>query len=325
MRRSVFPCFQTRSQCLLLTEDASRFCSCLAKDLGMLEQSLARDSVSLKWSVRAMSLLKKVQVELLVLCKKSKLPISHGAEEDWFDRYMKETATLLDFCNSLKSAVSGINRYRVVVELAIQKLDEDNSSGMVDLDNIELERVHGAHEKFLDGVIKETSGPGSRISSGGNQIEVKSMAVVMLAANTTMIVLSLLLVSAMVSPVSIDVGNGVVGHEVPQLKPCMELLTQLVGRFHERTPRPKNGSGLALVEHLMVAEVVEDLKAQVVEGRVDDRERLLSGVELLRTRSAGLREGVERIDAAVDELFEEVMRGRNEMLGIYRDGALSWG
>ncbi|XP_010930672.1 uncharacterized protein [Elaeis guineensis] len=275
-----------------------------------------------------MSLLKKMQVELLVLFKKSKLPISYGAEEDWFDQYMKETATLLDFCNSLKSAVSGINRYRMVVELAIQKLGEvDNSSTMADVNNIEFERVHRRnHEKLLDaGVMKETSRLGSGISSGGNQMQVKSMAVVMLAAKTTMIVLSLLLVSAMVSPVSIDMGNGDITHKVPQLKPCMELLTQLVGRFHERSPRPESGSGLALVEHEMVDEVVGDLRAQVVEGRVDDRERFLSGVELLRTRSAGLNEGVERFDAAVDEVFEEVMRGRNEMLGMFRDGALSGG
>ncbi|KAG1369964.1 protein BPS1, chloroplastic-like [Cocos nucifera] len=273
-----------------------------------------------------MSLLKKMQVELLVLFKKSKLPISYGAEEDWFDQYMKETATLLDFCNSLKSAVSGINRYRMVVELAIQKLGEDNSSSMVDVNNVEFERVHRAHERFLDaGVMKETSRLGSGISSGGNQVQVKSMAVVMLAAKTTMIVLSLLLISAMVSPVSIDMGNGDITHKVPQLKPCMELLTQLVGRFHERTPRPESGSGLALVEHEMVDEVVGDLKAQVVEGRIEDRERFLSGVELLRTRSAGLSEGVERFDAAVDEVFEEVMRGRNEMLGIFRDGSLSGG
>ncbi|XP_017698395.1 protein BPS1, chloroplastic-like isoform X2 [Phoenix dactylifera] len=298
----------------------------MGRDLGRLEQSLARDSVSLKWSVEAMSLLKKMQVELLVLFKKSKLPISYGAEEDWFDQYMKETATLLDFCNSLKSAASGINRYRMVVELAIHKLGEDNSSNMVDVNNMEFERFKRVHGNLLDvGVMRETLRLGSGISSGGNHRQAKSMAVVMLAAKTTMIVLSLLLVSAMVSPVSIDMGNGAISHEVPQLKPCVELLTQLVGRFHERTSRPGSGSGLALVEHEMVDEVVGRLKAQVVAGRVEDKERFLGGVELLRTRSAGLSEEVERFDAAVDEVFEEVIRGRNEMLGIFRDGAVSGG
>lgn len=326
MGRSVVPCFHSRSQFLLLTEDASLFCSSLTKDLKRLEQSLERDSVSLKWSVEAMSLLKRMQVELLVLFKKSKLPISFGAEEDWFDQYMKETATLLDLCNSLKSAVSGMNRHRMLVELAIQKLGEDNSSTMVDVNNIEFERLHTAHEKFLDdGAMRETLGLGSGSLLRGKERQEKSMAVVMLAAKTTMMVLSLLLMSAMVSPVSIDMGSGDISNKVPQLKPCVELLTELVGRFKEKTPRPESGSGLALVEHEMVDEVVGDLKAQVVEGRVDDREKFLSGVELLRTRSAGLSEGVERFDAVVDEVFEEVIRGRNEMLGMVREGALSEG
>lgn len=319
MGKPVRPCFQSQSRCLLLTKVASIFCSSLTEDLRRLEQSLLRDSVSLKWSIEAMNLLKKMQVELLALFKKSKLPISYGAEEDWFDQYMKETATLLDFCNSLKSAVSGINRYRMVVELAIQKLSEDNSSSMMDAKNIEFNRLQRTHEKFVDvRVLRETL-RGSGISLGDNKRQEKSMAVVMLAAKTTMIVLSLLLVSAMVSPVLIDIGIKDISQKVPQLKPCVELLTELIGQFRERIPRPGSGSGLLLVEHEMVDEAMGDLKAQMVGGRVEDRDKFLTSIELLRTRSVGLSEGVDRFDAVVDEVFEEVIKGRNEMLGILSD------
>jgi len=45
--------------------------------------------------------------------------------------------------------------------------------------------------------------------------------------------------------------------------------------------------------------------------------------ELLRARSGELREGVETFDCVLDEVFDEVIRGRNEMLGILRDKALT--
>ena len=46
-------------------------------------------------------------------------------------------------------------------------------------------------------------------------------------------------------------------------------------------------------------------------------------VELLRARSGELREGVEMFACVLDEVFDEVIRGRNEMLGILRDKALT--
>lgn len=79
-----------------------------------------------------------MQIELLALFKKCKLRLN------WFNQYMQETAALLDFCNLLKSAISGINQYGMVVDLTIQKIVEGNPTCM-----IPLEEQEAKNEVFL--------------------------------------------------------------------------------------------------------------------------------------------------------------------------------
>lgn len=312
-----------RSFCPLSTKDACAFYSFLSEGLRQLEQSLAEGSVSLRWSVEAMNLLKRMQIELLALFKKCKLPIAFRSEEDWFNQYMQETATLLDFCNSLKSAVSGINRYRMVIDLAVQKIAEGNLSCKISLEEVDLQRDGNQRQRFLAANAgAETVSVGREIGCQGSRKTDKSIDAVMLAARCTMIVVSVLLGSAIVSPVSIDIGSEELTSKFPQLKPFIEMLKALVVRFNERALKPKNGSGLVLSEHELVDSMVEKLKAQAEQGDTE-KEKILMSAELLRTRSDDLREGIERFDAVVDEVFEVVIRGRNEMLGVFRDGVLS--
>ncbi|WOL01529.1 hypothetical protein Cni_G10246 [Canna indica] len=319
MRKSALTCFRYRGQFPLLTEDASTFCSSLAEDLKRLELSLAKDSVSLKWSVEAMSLLKRMQVKLLALLKKSKLPISYGADEDWFEQYMQESSSLLDFCNSLKSAVSGINRYCMIVELAVHKLYEEKSFSMSRIDNYEFERLCKARgKKILDAcVVKETLGLNNGAFFEENGGDEKSMSIVMFAARTTMIVLSWLLVSAMVSPIQLKFESRELSSSVPELKQCMEILMMLSGCFSKNIGL---NQGVCLVEHEMVNEAVEELQAQVEEK--EKGERFLNGLEKLRRRSFELKEGIDRFSTVVDEVFKEVIRGRNEMLDMFRNESL---
>ncbi|XP_073013635.1 uncharacterized protein [Typha latifolia] len=288
MSKSLVSCLRLRKPCDVSTAEAAFFCSWLADELRRLEQSLEKDSVSLKWSIQAMGFLKMMHVELLALFRNSGLPISYGAEEDWFHHYMQETATLLDFCNSLKSAVSAINRYRMVVDFTVQALTRDGSS--INVSKSGFERLERGQEKTFDvKVAKEAPRLGSGISTCNRKD---------------------------------DKGSGAIGYNSPVLQPCFDLLSAITERFRERFSRSEGEAGLVLVEHRMVAEVLRDLKAQVVGGVVMDRELFLRGLEMLRTRSIGLREGVEMFESMVDKVFDEVVRGRNEMLGIFRDEAL---
>lgn len=85
-----------------------------------------------------------------------------------------------------------------------------------------------------------------------------------------------------------------------------------------------------VAEHERVAMVV---KSMMINTKMEGEEETKNGkqeqeddhVELLRTRSGELREGVEMFDCVLDEVFDEVIKGRNEMLGIFRDKALTLG
>ncbi|CAL9058265.1 protein BPS1, chloroplastic-like [Musa acuminata AAA Group] len=303
MEGSALPCLRCQGlSSTPLTEDASTFCTSLTEDLKGLELSLAKDSISLRWFVEAMSVLKRMQVRLLALLKKSELPISYEAE-DWFDQYMQESASLLDFCNSMKSALSGINRSRMALELAVHKLSEDNEFG--------LERLQKAHEEILDFRIeKERLGLAKGgILLGGNGGDDKNMAIVMLAAKTTVTVLSWFMISAMISPVPVNMEDKELTSSIPELQQCMEMLTRISSLGI--------GREVALVEHEMVNEAVEELQAAEKNSH-----SFLSGLEKLRTRSFELKEGIERLGTVVDEVFEEAIRGRNEMLDIFRNATL---
>lgn len=300
----------------------------------MLERSLQaeRGSVSLRWSAEAMNLLKKMQVELVALLKRSpQLPTPSAAEEGWLDQFMQETAALLDFCNLLKCALSGIRRYRMVTDLAVHKFVEDDGL-MNELEFERLEKEHVVSRAMKESTVGVGNGSEGR-SKDRNDSNRSTIAAVMLAVRATTESVSLILVSAIASPIptTIDVASeeAVVSGFPDQLRPFVDVLKALTVRFREVVVLKPDGEGsrfVVLAEHEMVESAVGDLRARVMAGHGGDkleREALLRSVGLLRTSSAELREGVEMFDAAVDEVFDVVIRGRKEMLGMFRDELLS--
>ncbi|KAJ0973184.1 hypothetical protein J5N97_021143 [Dioscorea zingiberensis] len=337
-RRLVLPCMhsflfklKSPSSPCPFSEEAATFFSSLSECLRKLEESLAESSVSLQWSIEAMNVLKKLQLDLLSLLKRSDLPIiSCGMEQDWFDHYMDVTITLLDLCNSIKSAMSATHRYRMAVGLAIESLSrsDDLSSRIATLNKIiecersgrEQQKKRVLHARMMGDCTKTCN---LMALKGCSKKHDKSLGIIILAAKSAMLVVSLLIVSAIVSPVSIEMeGERVFTSKFPELRMFKEMLVALVGRFRQKSLSPESGSRVVLVEHEMVDKVVGELKDQVVEGVVEDKERFQSGVELLRSKSAELSECVEMFDAVVDDVFNVVMRGRNEMLGVLKDKGL---
>ncbi|KAF3334154.1 hypothetical protein FCM35_KLT20758 [Carex littledalei] len=316
MRGSLLSCVKPQSRYTAdLKEDASMFLSSLTDGLARLDESLTKESVSLKWSIEAMNLLKNMQTDLLALFKKFNLPISIGSDEDWFDQYMQETAILLDFCNTLKAAISRFNWYCMIVDLTIKMLAEDNPSKIVDFDKMEFNRMEKSREwRFDMKLVNETVKVGYKTYSGNQKCD-KEMMLIMLVTKTTMLVLSLILVSSMTSPVSVDTNGAEPGSRVQEVKPCFDLLSQIARKVGERFENAE----ITIVEHEMIVEVLRDLKGQLVGGVAKDRVKFLKDLEKLREKLNGLKEGVERFNSVLHEVFDEVIKGRNEMLGIFRD------
>uniref|UniRef100_A0A0D9XQ27 Uncharacterized protein n=1 Tax=Leersia perrieri TaxID=77586 RepID=A0A0D9XQ27_9ORYZ len=317
-------------------------------------------AVSMRWCADAMRMVKRMQQELLAIFKKADVPVagavdsSYGGDDGnggcWFEHYMQETAALLDFCNAFKSAVSRLHRYCMVVDLAagasargvIVPLAADNVAGDGAVIRDMMSDVMAA--------VSDAERLGRRIMSGGvagagdDDDDAGGMVVVMLVAKITMAVVSMFVLRALTSPanslVIVDGGGGrctLAGVPVPELQPWRESLTVISDRFPRRPSVAEHERVAMVVKSMMVNAKLEqggEEKARNNNGKQvkdedgeeeEDDEMVRQHVELLRTRSGELREGVEMFDCVLDEVFDEVIKGRNEMLGIFRDKAFTMG
>ena len=268
-----------------------------------------------------------MQSDLLAVFRSADAPVDcpgGGAGDCWLEQYMQETAALLDICNALKSAVARMHRYCMVVDFAAQAhgchvgatatslfvagtaAPEETDAPLLAADV--RGKLSGVRE-----VVSEAERLGRKIMSGGGG---GSAVLVTLVAKITVAVMatSVLHVLTHTSPPSpLDNGDGrsttLARAAVPeQLRPWRESLSAINDRVAALPA--------SIAEHESVATAVRDMIGGKMEGSEDH-------VELLRTRSGELREGVEMFDCVLDQVFDEVIRGRNEMLGIFRDKALT--
>ncbi|CAO2143576.1 unnamed protein product [Urochloa humidicola] len=349
----------SRRRCPLLGGDTTAFCALLVEGLAHLESTLEVDDhgggegssglVSMRWCADVMRLVKRMQREMLVIFRKADLPASAASSRrgagagDWFEHYMQETAALLDFCNAFKAAVSRMHRYCMVVDFATQVgraaaagRDDDGAAAAASLVIVESAAAAAVDPcaaepgqaavrdkiKEAKAAVAEAERLGRTVISGAGA----GMVVVTLVAKITTSILSIIVLQALTSPSesSLDAGGVQVqpalaaAAVVPELEPWRESLSLI----HARFPSPAT-----VAEHENVAMAVRDLVNGKTAGHGGDQQQehevARGHVELLRARSGELREGVEMFACVLDEVFDEVIRGRNEMLGILRDKALT--
>ncbi|GJN40492.1 hypothetical protein PR202_gb29713 [Eleusine coracana subsp. coracana] len=294
----MMPGSRRRQRCPLLDDDGGEtelFCASLVEGLAHLERTLqvVDGGVSMRWCADAMRMVKRMQRDMLAIFRNADdVSVSVSGEKKggccWFEHYMQETAALLDLCNELKAAVSRMHRYCMLVDLAAASRSGDGWAAPPP-------PVAAVRDK-LTSVKAEWLGKGNNAGGG--------MVVVALVAKITMAVVSVLVLQALTSSRShiVDVSplTGGGGIMVPEeLEPWHRSLSLIHGRFPSR---------VTVVEH--------DKVSMAVQHDGGDRQQL-------RARSGELREGVEMFDAVLDEVFDEVIRGRNEMLGILRDKVLT--
>ncbi|RCV37494.1 hypothetical protein SEVIR_8G068700v4 [Setaria viridis] len=347
-----------RRRCPLLGGDTAAFCASLVEGMAHLESTLEVDngvgggagvgsgSVSMRWCADAMRLVKRMQREMLAIFRKADVPAAAAGGGGWFEHYMQETAALLDFLNAFKAAVSRMHRYCIVVDFAAQvgRAAGGDGGGAAAAASLVVESAAATprtaeepgqaassaaaavRDKIADAkaAVAEAERLERTIISAGAGGDAGGMVIVTLVAKITTSVLSMFVLQALTSPSSLDAGGvqpalASSAVDVPELEPWRESLSLIHDRFPSRA---------TVAEHEKVATVVRDL----VNGKDDgggrhgshQQDELARGhVELLRARSGELREEVEMFDCVLDEVFDEVIRGRNEMLGILRDKALT--
>ncbi|KAK3118048.1 hypothetical protein QOZ80_9BG0693470 [Eleusine coracana subsp. coracana] len=298
----MMPGSRRRQRCPLLDDggETELFCASLVEGLAHLERTLevVDGGVSMRWCADAMRMVKRMQRDMLAIFRNADDVSSFSGEIKgsccWFEHYMQETAALLDLCNEFKAAASRMHRYCMLVDLLAASARSSGSLVAVDGWG-----TAAPPDKQLTSVKAAVERLGRNDAGGG-------MVVVTLVAKITMAVVSVLVLQALTSSRRShmdDVFDGSPplnrgGMVVPEeLEPWHRLLSLIHGRFPSRA---------TVAEHEKVSMAVHG----------GDR-------QLMRATSAELREAVEMFDAVLDQVFDEVIRGRNQMLGILREKALT--
>jgi uncharacterized protein (UPF0335 family) len=71
-----------------------------------------------------------------------------------------------------------------------------------------------------------------------------------------------------------------------------------------------------LVENKVVEKAVLEIKEEILKGKGVDQKRLRKSIDLLKKSSSTLKEGIEMFEAVVNELFADVVEGRNKLLAM---------
>ncbi|GLT77833.1 hypothetical protein SLA2020_493890 [Shorea laevis] len=311
LRRSRKPSSSTN-----IDEPVTLFSS-LITDVDRLQTiSLPEGSISLQWCSEATNLLRKMHFQLFLFYEKSDV-LGSWDGINILDEYMKETLDLLDLCNSLNSSISAMGRYRLTVDLAVTKLSNDDeifpdiiATAKTEIERIEIEskKIYGVDEKWKDKNLFETTTAGMP--------KTKSYRFIY-AVKSAVSVMGMLLFSAVLYPVS-KIGNNVneeVYREFPRLKLFSVSLGKLVDCYeflkgNDDVTRP------VLVENKVVEKAVLEIKEEILKGKGADQERLRKSIDLLKKSSLALKEGIEMFEAVVNELFADVVEGRNKLLAM---------
>lgn len=311
-----FVSFQSCSKITGLTssndnELASGLLSSLITDLQKLEKSLTENPISFQWCTEAMHVIRKGHSEfLLYFVGKSKVPISEDGVK-WMDEYMGEAVYLMDLCNFFKSATSRISRYQLMVNFAVRKLYDPTS--ITATNKTEIERLEEEHDK-LYGIMRWKDETISKDEITGCRYKKTSSGTVNYAIRTTITILSLFIFSVILYPIKIKLGEEVY-HELHGLKLFLSSLKKLVSSFSERFLTDGDETELVLMESKMIKRAVEDIEAHILEG-IENRDQFLKSIDLLEKRSMFLKDGVEMFEYVVNLVFEDVVEGRNKVLGM---------
>ncbi|CAK7323571.1 unnamed protein product [Dovyalis caffra] len=293
------------------TDKAMNTFSSILVSINNLKSSLAKNSLSLQWCLEATKLLKEMHFQFLDIFQTSEVPVFWDGG-NYLDEYMKESLHILDFCNMLRSAISMMDRYRLMVGVAVKRFSDEGHSGsamnITEIEKLEREwlKLYGI-ENWKNVNLYKTGRPKTK-----NKDDMYSPAYVV---RRTMNIVCLLLFSALFYPVSIEVDEEVY-RDFPQLKLLSSSLRKLVCCFFEERQGVRDNSRPVLVETKMVESAVEELKVQILKGVPLNKEKLGKSIDSLQNSSLALKEGLQMFDSVVNELFQEIVKGRNNILGM---------
>ncbi|KAJ4827033.1 hypothetical protein Tsubulata_018207 [Turnera subulata] len=122
----------------------------LLVDVKSLESSLPKNGFSLEWCSQATYVLRKMHshFKFLIINKKLiKVPKFYN-DKNYYEEYSNECENLMEFCKMIKLAISRMDIYHLMVELAIRRFCDEGSLSTVAMKMDEIKRLENEHVMF---------------------------------------------------------------------------------------------------------------------------------------------------------------------------------
>lgn len=295
-------------------ELAVELLSSMVADLQRLQKSLEENPLSLQWCSEAMSVIKRMHSHFLLDYERSK-NIASWESIHMLDEYMSATLDLLDLCNLLKSAISGLDRYRMMINFMVKRINEAAFSTITS--KVELERLEREnYNKFFD--MKKFREMNFN-KEGVSKVKLKTRTNIHVwqAIRSTMSIISLFIFCSILHPIPVKIDEGFYTR-LCNLDSSSHCIQNLVTLFDEKFQNTKGLRRPVLLENKMIEDAFAEIERHIdPTGEVSFNEgKLAESLQILKNRSLALKEGLDLLESEVNELFENVLQGRKRVINL---------
>ncbi|XP_070029368.1 uncharacterized protein [Nicotiana sylvestris] len=297
MERTFMAClspFHQRKCIFHVTNDkTTALFASLTTEIKNLQISLANNSLTLQWCIEAMTLLQKLHSEfLLIILEKSKVPFTwNSVFNNLLNLYMNESLNIMELCNMLKSSSCKINMYRLRVDI---NLNTYRREAFANMQSIQRENKT-IHDEICQEMKKDCS----------NNI--------LYAIRVAISLLFFILVSVFLYPTSkVEVDS--ICCNSPGIKSFRDSVNGLVTYFQRKYYRDGEKWKIGFYEYEEMEKAIMQTKVKLKRGHVEDKEEIKRNKEIILQKSAALQAGLEKFESQANQVFEEVLKGRNKLL-----------
>ncbi|KAL9234633.1 hypothetical protein vseg_009484 [Gypsophila vaccaria] len=312
MARVLLTCFAPSMPSCTNRSVAELFSS-VAIDLQRLQESLEQNPPNLQWCREAMLVVKKTHRHFLEYLERTK------ESDPWegvtmADEYMNASLDLLDLCNLLKSAITSVDRQRIMVDFMVKNVKDGSFMTMADKIELERNETEKSNNIFKFRKWREMNINERKFS----KVKIKSRTKmhVFQPISSIMSILSLFIFCSILHPIPIKIHKRFYrGFQNMDL--FSESVRKLAITFGQKLQAVQGKGKSVLHENAMIQDALAALTAEFVSGKAsEDEQKLAICLDRLKNSSLALKQGIDSFESVVNELFEDVIKGRKRVISL---------
>lgn len=277
------------------------------KEIKNLQSSLlSNNSLTLQWCVEAMTLLKKLHSQfLLIILEKSKGIHFTWINDDMLNLYMNESLNIMELCNMLKSSSFKINMYHLTIDTTIKNLNHHEAKAFASMQPI----VQRDNKSIL---IQE--------------MQRDCCSSLVCTIRVAMSLLSYILLNVFMYPTKnykVEVVDRICCKYSSPIKSFKDSVNELATEFQRKYYKDGERGVIRFYEYEEMEKAIVEAKEKFKSGYEEEEIKRIKDV--IFQKSIALKPGLEKFELQVDQVFEEVLKGRNKLLqmvgkanGIFR-------